>query len=260
MTTGRITVQRDGHVATVTIDNPTRRNAMSRAMWIALGDAMDALAQAPDLRCVVLRGAGTEAFGSGADISEFEALRASKEQATEFARIGHRAMHAVRDCAVPTVAAIQGACVGGGMELAACCDLRLCTDNSRFGIPIAKLGATLAYPELGVLMRVAGPTVALELLLEGRILDAQEAREKGLVTRVVAVADFEEELRRMVDRIVQGAPLSARWHKRFVERLRRPEALTPDETAEGYACFDTEDYIEGYRAFLAKQKPTFRGR
>lgn len=257
---GDITVIRDQHVGTVTIDNASKRNAMSQAMWIKMGDIIQELSGDAQLRCIVLRGAGGKAFGSGADIEEFEQIRASKEQAVAFARHGHRAMHAVRDCPVPTLAAIQGACVGGGLELAAFCDMRICTEDSRFGIPIARLGATLAYAELEGLMRLAGPTTALELLLEGRVLDAGEALLKGLVNRVLASADFDKEVASVAARICAGAPLSARWHKKFAGRLRRTTPLSEEELAEGYACFDTEDYKIGYQAFLNKETPQFRGK
>lgn len=257
---GTIHVGRSGNVATVTIDNREKRNAMSQAMWISMGDTILALSADPQLRCIVLRGAGEAAFGSGADIDEFEQIRADKLQAIEFAKHGHRAMHAVRDCPIPTVAAIRGACVGGGMELAAFCDLRICSDDSKFGIPIARLGATLAYAELEGLMRLAGPGTALELLLEGRIIGAQEAYLKGIVNRVVESAGFETELTKTVNRIVEGAPLSARWHKKFVSNLRRAQPLTEDDLAEGYACFDTEDYQVGYQAFIAKKMPSFTGK
>jgi enoyl-CoA hydratase/carnithine racemase len=255
-----IDIAREGHVATVTIANGTKRNAMTQAMWIAMGDAFHTLAQETQLRCIVLTGEGDAAFGSGADIDEFATLRADKDKAIAFARHGHRAMHAVRDCPIPTLAAIRGACVGGGMELAAFCDLRLCRDDAKFGIPIARLGATLAYPELEGLMRLAGPTTALELLLEGRIIGAEEAAKKGLVNRVIPADHFDAEVQATVARIVAGAPLSARWHKEFVERLRAGAMLTEADLAEGYACYDTEDYVIGYRTFLAKQTPTFVGR
>lgn len=257
---GTIIVAREGHVATVTIDNAAKRNAMSQAMWIAMGDALLSLSSDRGLRCIVLRGAGTDAFGSGADIDEFEKIRATKAQAIAFGKHGHRAMHAVRDCPIPTVAAIRGICVGGGLELAAGCDFRIASDDARFGVPIARLGAVLAYPELEGLVRLAGAQVALELLLEGRLIDAAEAFAKGIASRVIPVAQYEAELTRTIGRIAGGAPLSARWHKRFVERLRRPEPLTDAELEEGYACFDTEDFVEGYRSFLDKRPPVFQGK
>ena len=118
----------------------------------------------------------------------------------------------------------------------------------------------MAYAELEGLMRLAGPTVALELLLEGRVLDAQEAIAKGLVNRLVPPERFDEEIAKAADRITSGAPLPARWHKKFIAKLRSGGPLTDDDIAEGYACFDTQDYVIGYRAFLAKQTPTFKGR
>lgn len=257
---GSIRVDETPHVATVWIDHPAKKNAISRAMWIALGEAFDRLAAREGLRCIVLRGAGDDAFGSGADIGEFATTRANREQATEFAVHVHGAMRRVRDCPVPTFAAIRGVCVGGGLELAAVCDLRICTDDSRFAVPIARLGATLAYAELQGLQDLVGPSVALELLLEGRTFGAAEALAKGLVGRVLARADFERETAATVDRICQGAPLSARWHKKFVRRLRDATPLAAHEIAEGLACFDTEDYRTGYRTFLDKTAPRFVGR
>ena len=257
---GRITVEREGHLAKITIDNVAKRNALSQAMCVALYEAFEGLRSEADLRCIILRGAGEQAFASGADIDEFEAIRASKEAAIAFARHGHRAMHAIRDCPIPTLAAIRGACVGGGFEMAAFCDMRICTPVAKFGIPIARLGAVLAFPELEGLVRVAGPNTALELLLEGRVIGAEEAYAKGLVNRVVPAERFEEEIAATVERIMAGAPLSARWHKKFVERLRQGGPLSASELEEGYACYDTEDYVIGYRSFLAKTKPDFLGR
>jgi len=160
----------------------------------------------------------------------------------------------------PTVAAIRGVCAGGGLELASCCDLRLCTRDSRFGIPINRIGATLCHAELDVLMGALGPAVALELLLEGRMLGSDEALAKGLVARVVEPAEFESELATTIRRITSGSPLAARWHKRFVKRLGRSEPLSDDEIREGYACFDTEDYRRDYRSFIEGGRPVFEGR
>lgn len=257
---GSIRVERNGPVATVVIDNPSKRNAMDQAMWIAMGDAVLHLQDQAEVRCIVLRGEGSEAFGSGADIDEFEKLRATKAQAIAFGKHGHRAMHAVRDCPIPTIAAIRGVCVGGGLELAIGCDIRLASDDARFGVPIARLGGVLAYPELEPLVRVAGPQVALELLLEGRVIDAAEALAKSIVSRVVPVADFDGELQRTVARVTAGAPLSARWHKKFVRRLQDARPLTEPELGEGYDCFDTGDFSEGWRSFQAKRPPVFQGK
>ena len=204
---GTIRIERAGPVATVWIDNVAKRNALSQAMWIAVGDAFAQLGEQADLRCIVLRGAGTEAFGSGADIEEFSTMRADPQQARAFARHTHRAFHAVRDCPVPVLAAIRGACVGGGLELASFCDLRMCTPDSRFGVPVGRLGAVLAYPELEGLVRLVGPNGALEVLLEGRIVGAAEAQAKGIVNRVVDGTGFDAEIDATVQRICAGAPV-----------------------------------------------------
>jgi len=258
--TGKIRIEQSGMVANVWLDNVSKRNAINQSMWVAIGEAFETFAQSTELRCIVMRGAGKDAFGSGADIEEFPHTRANREQATRFARCVHPALHKVRNCPVPVLAAIRGVCVGGGLELAAVCDLRVCTDKSRFGVPIARLGATLAYAELEGLVNLVGSSVALELLLEGRILDSTEALAKGMVGRVVPEADFDTEISATIARIVRGAPLSARWHKKFVARLRNSQPLSEAEIAEGLACFDTEDYRIGYQSFLAKEDPVFVGR
>jgi enoyl-CoA hydratase/carnithine racemase len=257
---GAIRIDRGEQLATVWIDNPQRHNAITQAMWIELGDAFQALSQDAQLRCIVIRGAGDAAFGSGADISEFAAIRATAEQARRFSEHTHRAMHAGRDCPMPVLAAIRGVCVGGALEMAAFCDLRIASDDSRFGVPIARLGAVLAYPEMEGLVRLAGPSGALEVVLEGRIFGAAEALSKGIVNRVVPVARFDAEIEEATQRICAGAPLSARWHKRFVAKLRKGEPLTPADIEEGYACYETEDYRIGFTTFLDKRVPEFVGR
>jgi enoyl-CoA hydratase/carnithine racemase len=158
------------------------------------------------------------------------------------------------------VAEIHGICVGGGLEIASLCDLRICGASSRFGAPIKNLGLVMAYAEMAPLVRLAGPAVALEILLEGRIFDAAEAKEKGLVTRVVPDDQVGTEARATALRIAEGAPLVARWHKKFVRRLAQGTPITADEADECFDCFDTEDFRAGYAAFLAKRKPQFHGR
>ena len=257
---GAIRVDREGAVATITIDNVAKRNALSQQMFITLGDTMEELGRDGGLRCIVLTGAGDEAFGSGGDIEEYARLRASKEQSMAFSRDGLRTMHAVRDCPVPTVAAIRGVCVGGAFQIAGFCDLRLCAEGSRFGIPLTKLGSTLSYTEFEGMVRFVGRKTALEILLEGRLFDAQEAYAKGIVNRVLPRDAFDAEVRKTVERIATGAPLVARWHKKFSRRLEDPAPLTDAEHEEAYDCYDTEDYRIGYEAFLNKRKPDFVGR
>ena len=257
MSTAPIIVTRDGSVATVALNNPQRLNALSKPMWAQLGAAMRELAADDTLRCVVLRGTGDRAFAAGADIAEFAGERADARQAKVYGNLIYDTMQAVAACKHPTVAMIKGACVGGGLEIAACCDLRICGTSSRFGVPINKLGLNMGYGELAGLLALAGRAVALEILLEGRVFDAAEALQKRLVNRVVADDQVEAEAYAAAQRIAAGAPLVARWHKQFIERLTVRAAIPPQQWDEGFACFDSEDYREGVAAFLAKRTPRF---
>ncbi len=258
--TDSLLVQRDGPITTVTLNSPDKMNAMNLAMWQGLGDLFAQFDADDSLRCVVLRGAGDRAFSAGADIEEFPRTRLNKQQARAFGQVTHRAMQAVSGSRHPTLAAIQGACVGGGLELASVCDMRICGTSSRFGAPINRLGLVMSYGELGGLVALAGRAVALEIVLEGRVFGAAEALQKGLVNRVVDDAAVLEEAYAAARRIAQGAPLVARWHKRFVQRLADTRPLTEAELDEAYDCFDTEDFRIGYQAFLAKERAAFVGR
>ena len=255
-----ILVARDGLVATVTLNRPAKLNALTKAMWRGLGDAIAALSRDDRLRCIIVRGAGERAFSPGNDIAEFERERSNKAQAREYGAVMHATARALVACPVPLVAQIHGICVGGGLEIAALCDLRICGESSRFGAPIKNLGLVMAYAEMAPLVRLVGPDVALEILLEGRIFDAAEAWAKGLVTRVVPDANVASEGAATAARIAEGAPLVARWHKKFVRRLRDPAPISEAEADECFDCFDTADFRAGYAAFLAKQKPRFEGR
>jgi enoyl-CoA hydratase len=255
-----VLVERDGFVATVTLNRPAKLNALTRSMWQELGTAIEALSADAHLRCVLVRGAGSRAFSPGNDIGEFATERSNKDQARSYGQVMHAAAHALATCRHPLVAEIHGICVGGGLEIAALCDLRICGSSSRFGVPIKNLGLVMAYPEMVPLVRLVGASVALEILLEGRIFDAAEAKEKRLVTRVVPDDEVEREARATAQRIAEGAPLVARWHKKFARRLADPRPLTEAEYDECFDCFDTEDFRIGYAAFLAKRKPGFVGR
>ena len=254
-----VLVSCDGNIATVTLNNPDRLNALNRPMWEKLGAAMDELSADDSLRCVVLRGAGDRAFAAGADIAEFARERADSKQAKHYGELIHAAMQAVTHCRHPVIAMIKGACVGGGLEIAAMCDLRICGEASRFGVPIKNLGLTMGYGELQGVLALAGRAVVLEILLEGRVFDAAEALHKRLVNRVVPDAEVERETYALAARIAAGAPLVARRHKQFIERLGVTPQIPPVEWNEGYACFDTEDYRIGVQAFLDKTKPEFKG-
>jgi enoyl-CoA hydratase/carnithine racemase len=257
-----VLVTRDGAIATVILHNPAKLNALTVAMWQALRRTMESLSEDGSLRCVVLRGAGTEAFAAGADIAEFAQVRNNAEQGRAYHReLVFGALDAVGQCRHPTVAMIHGACVGGGLEIACQCDLRISGESGRFGVPINRLGFPIAYDELAALLPLVGRAVALEILLEGRVWDAAEAREKKLLTRVVSDAMLQEEAYATAQRIAEGAPLVARWHKQFVRRLTpQPRPLTEAEIEANFDYFATEDYRIGYDAFINKRKPKFVGR
>jgi enoyl-CoA hydratase len=256
---GEVLLAREGDIATVTLSNPGRMNALDSAMWRRLGGVAQELDGDESLRCVVIRGEGSKAFAAGADIAAFAKERSNSRQAKEYAG-GISAIQALSACRHPVVALIEGACVGGGLLVACQCDLRICNESARFGVPVKNLGLVEAYDELQGMMRVTPRAVALEILLEGRIWGAREAYEKGLVSRVVADDKVVDEAYATARRIAEGAPLAARWHKKFIRRLAEPRPLTEAELDESYACFDTEDFREGVAAFLAKRKPRFRGR
>ncbi len=233
-----IDITRDGNIATVAINNPGKLNALTVAMWRELARVMRELASDEDLRCIVLRGAGHQAFAAGADMTEFAHARNNFAQGKLYhLEYVAGALDAVGMCRHPTVALIQGPCAGGGLEFA------------------------IAYGELAGLLAVAGRAVAAEILLEGRMWTADEAFAKGLLTRVVPDEHVQAEAYASARRIADGAPLVARWHKRFIRRLTPQGApLTEAEIDANFDYFDTEDYRIGYDAFINKKKPKFQGR
>jgi len=258
---GRVEFVSDGAVATVTLDSPGKLNAVSVAMWQALARIFNEIGDAESLRVIVVRGANGN-FAAGADIEEFERVRHDPSSGRQYhlETIGD-ALTAIDRCPVPLVAAIEGVCVGGGLEIASLCDIRLAATSARFGVPIGRLGFPLALPELVPLLRLAGPAVAAELLLESRVLSADEAAARGLITRVVAAASLEAELQLCVAHIAAGSPLAARQNKANIRRFQsRGLDYTQHELDESFAFLDSHDYHEGVRAFLAKRTPKFLGK
>ncbi len=257
-----IHVEHDGSIATVTLSNPEKLNAITVAMWREFARAMHDLSAVEDLRCIVLRGAGDKAFAAGADIEEFARVRDNVEQGKRYHRedvVG--ALKAVDECRHPTVAMIHGPCVGGGLEIACMCDLRIAGASGRFGVPINRLGFAIAYDELAAILPVVGRAVALEILVEGRVWDAKEAYDQGLVNRVVPDERLAAEVDAAARRIAESAPLVNRLHKKMVRRLAPlPLPITESEIEENFAYFNTEDYRIGYDAFLNKKKPKFVGK
>ncbi len=254
-----VLLAREGDIATITLNRPERLNALDKAMWQRLAAIVTEVAGDGVTRCVILRGAGP-AFGAGADVAEFASERNTPAKAAAYAEVMGAALSALRDCPVPTVAQIHGACAGAGLEIAIHCDLRIAGDGSKFGAPVQRLGVTMPYPEIAALVELVGHSTTLEILLEGRMFGAREAYEKGLVCRVVPDSTVEEEVKTTARRIADRAPLVHRWHKKFVRRLTDPTPLSAAEIAESYAACGTEDYRAGITAFLAKERPCFKGR
>ena len=258
MTTINLDIQ--GEIATLTLNNPDKLNAINLAMWQQLSANMATISADHDIRCVVLRGAGDQAFAAGGDLEEFVTGRATLEQALHYHGEVAKALNAIADCPHPTVALIKGACIGGGLEIAGVCDLRIAGESARFGAPINKLGFSMYPGEMEGLLRLAGPAVIKEILLEGRILSAGEAYEKGLLSRVIKDEQVEDEAYASARRICQGAPLVAGWHKQWIRRLLDGRPLSDEEKAASFAFLETEDYREGLAAFLEKRKPVFKAR
>ncbi|MEQ7922604.1 enoyl-CoA hydratase-related protein [Xanthomonas sp. WHRI 1810A] len=255
-----VLVERDGAIVTVILNRLEKLNATTLPMWQLLDETISGLDADDTIRCVVIRGAGTRAFGPGNDISEFESHRSNVEQARVYGPVMHGALRAIARCRHPLVAMIHGICVGGGLGIASLCDIRICGESSRFGVPVNKLGLAMSHDEMAGLMRIAGPDVTLEMLLEGRVFGAAEALQKRIVSRVVPDTDVEQQALESARGIAAGAPLVARWHKKFVQRSTDPTPLTAEEYDEAFDCFGTEDFQTGYQAFLAKRTPVFGGK
>ena len=256
----QIYLEKDGPIATITLNQPDRLNAMGEAMWRGLGDLMGECDGDTALRCVIVRGAGGRAFSAGADIKEFETTRRDKVSALEYGKVTTYGFSAVIDCRHPVIAQIDGLCVGGGLGVASCCDIRICGESSKFGVPVKRLGLVEAHEEMRPLVEKFGANVALEILLMCDVFPVADALRMGLVNRVVPDGEVAAAALETARKIAEGAPLSARWHKKFIYRLLDPTPLSAAELDEGFDCYDTEDFQAGRRAFVEKTKPVFAGR
>jgi enoyl-CoA hydratase len=260
MPDSRLTVSRDDALAIVTFNRPERHNAFDLSMWRALGTIMRQLSDDDDLRCVVLRGAGEKAFSAGADIGAFATERGTNEREAEYAHVLDESMQSIRLCRHPVVAMIMGYCLGGGAGIATMCDFRVGGEGIRMGITARNLGVWYPYAEIDPIITLAGSGVASEMLIEGRIFTGREAYEKGLLSRLVADDRVEAEALALARRVAEGAPLSARYHKAAIRRLRGTLPVTREEEAATSAFTETEDFQNACRSFLAKERPVFRGR
>lgn len=250
--------RQENALATLTLANPGKLNAITLAMWRDLARRMRSLSADETVRCVVIEGEG-EHFAAGGDLEEFQHERATLPQALAYHEEVADALAAIRDCEHPTLAAIRGHCIGGGLEIATACDIRICDTTARFGAPINKLGFSMYPGEMLGLLETCGRSVIAEMLLEARILDAAEAVAKQIVSRAVAPEVLQREIEAATQRILAGAPRVATWHKFWMRRLAHDVPITEAEKNSAFAFLDTEDYREGIAAFLEKRKPRFTG-
>jgi enoyl-CoA hydratase len=262
MATDKMLSRKDGPIGSMIFNNPERHNATSLEMWQAADEILQDFANDPQIRVVVLSGAGGKAFVSGADISKFEDERATEEAIKHYNKTSDRMSTTLQNMPKPTIAMIQGWCIGGGVSVATTCDLRVCTEESKFGVPAAKLGLGYGIKGIRRLVNLVGPAAAKEIFFTARHYTAQEALRMGLVNQVVPAGELESYVRDYAATIAGNAPLTVNSVKRIVgEILKDPQdrdlELCDRLVAE---CFASQDYIEGRRAFMEKRKPNFIGR
>ncbi|AHV91313.1 enoyl-CoA hydratase/isomerase family protein [Bordetella holmesii] len=256
---GSVAWCREGRVARVELAHPGRLNAITVAMWQGLRDVFVQIAADPQIHCVILRGADGN-FAAGADIREFAHQRNDLPSVMNYHRgMLAPALAAIAQCPQPVVAQIEGVCVGGGLEIAAQCDIRIACCDARFGAPINRLGFPMAPDEMKGLLALLGPANTLAVLLEGRVFDAAEALRLGLLTRVAAPGCLNSTVQASVDHILAGAPDAARRNKRLVRRLQQGTPLSEAEYLDFFSYADSHDHREGVRAFLAGEQPIFNG-
>ena len=256
----KIDSRKDGAVGWLIFDNPDRRNAVSINMWEAIPKVLDAFAADADVRMVVLAGAGDKAFVSGADISQFEKQRSGPEAVQYYEEIAESAQLRLQTFDKPVLAMIRGYCLGAGVNIANVCDLRIASEDARFGIPAAKMGLGYRASSMKNLVDTVGAPFAREIMLTGRQFSGTEAKAMGLVHKVVPAGEIEKATRDYCDMIAANAPLTMRAAKRIIRELAKKDYDAAACKAWVKECFDSEDYSEGRRAFMEKRKPVFKGR
>ena len=258
----KMLARKDGRVGTMTFNNPERHNAVSLEMWQAAAKILEDFAADDQVRVVVLTGAGGKSFVSGADISKFEDERASREAVERYNAATEKVYSTVANYPKPTLAMIQGYCLGGGLNLAVCCDLRFCSEGSRFGLPAAKLGLGYGYPGLKRFIDTIGPSHTKDIFFSARQFGAAEALTMGLVNRVLPDSELASSVEEYAGTVAANAPLTVDAIKQISLEVLKPESERNLERAAQLVarCFASQDYVEGRRAFLEKRKPVFTGK
>jgi len=258
----KMIARQDGAIGWIIFNQPERHNAVSLAMWQALEVIVDHFERNPEIRVVVVRGAGEKAFVSGADISEFETQRAGEEATRHYNETSQRAMRRLRELSKPTLAMIQGYCVGGGVAVALSCDIRLANDVSRYAVPAAKLGLGYEFEGVSKLVNLVGPSFAKEIFFTARLFSAQEAHHMGLINRYVPADELPALVEEYASTIVGNAPMTIASIKTIVGEVLKDESKRDEAWCERTVdqCFNSDDYREGRTAFMEKRRPVFKGR
>jgi enoyl-CoA hydratase/carnithine racemase len=260
--TDKMIARKEGAIGWITFNNPARHNAVSLAMWEGLHEIVTDYAADSAVRVIVVNGAGEKAFVSGADISEFDEKRSSEETTAAYHAVSHRASESLKNVNKPTIAMIRGYCVGGGVSLALCCDLRIAAEGSTFAVPAAKLGLGYEYDGVRRLVDVVGPSFAREIFYTARQFTAAEAVTMGLVNRLLPAAELEPYVRDYATRIAGNAPLTVASIKTLVAQALKNESERDMKLCEEVVdrCFNRPEYVAGRTAFMEKRPPKFSGR
>ena len=260
-TTERVKTWVDGAVLHIRFNNPAKHNALSVDMWEAVPPLLDRAVKDDNIRVIVFSGEGGKAFVSGADISQFEDMRAAKEAVKKYEAMAEAALEGIYECEKPTIACIQGYCIGGGVNVAISCDLRVASTNSVFSVPATRLGLGYRYSAMRNLTNLVGPGFAKDIFFTARRLDAAEALRIGLINRMAEPEGLDALLAEYTTAIATGAPLTIKAGKRIIREVLRNDDVDM-ELCRGLIleCFESDDYMEGRRAFMEKRKPVFRGK